>query len=1197
MDLTMNDPKTGRAWDLADKDVQSRVKKLIRSTQPYCIIGSPPCTPFSRLQEISRRKRDPKVVAEELRKGKEHIRFCVQVYRMQLAAKRHFVHEHPATATSWQMDEMKELMMEPMVDAEVIHMCAYGMKSADELGEGLVKKPTKIMSSAPEVLKRVRARCTNEEGMEQHRHVALVQGRAKAAQVYPRELCVRICEGIAAQRKLDGLGMEARPLMSLSEMRSATRMIDSVGCPSEALHEQDGEFLEAWDDVSGQALDPQLMMKARRDEIAYFKEMGVYEKVDIAEAWRETGKAPIAVRWVDINKGDSVNPNYRSRLVAKEFNTGVKPELYAATPPSECLRLMLSLLAGGRSRGMKLMYADVSRAYFYAKAVRPVYVKLPDEDLEEGDEHRCGRLKMSMYGTRDAALNWSLEYAATLQAAGYVQGKANPCLFHNGSLGVSVMVHGDDFVAVGPQQHLEETKKTLESKYKLKTQVLGREAGEEKEIRILNKVVRMEEDGIELEADPRHAELVIRELGLEGAKVSTVPGAKDTTSRSGGMKKAKIDELRRTVDRRGGTADDLDIDDIQEAKESAGNVKWSERDHGDIGIDGDHDDPELGQEDARTYRGVAARLNYISPDRPDIAYAVKEAARDMSMPRESSLRKLRKIGRYLIGVPRLIARFRWQDMQDRITAFTDSDWAGCDKTAKSTSGGAICIGEHILKTYSKQQKVVALSSAEAELYAMVAASAETLAIQAYCRDLGMDLQCELYCDSSAALGISQRAGIGKVRHLRTQGLWVQEVRSSGRISYKKVLGTKNPADLMTKHMAAELTKQHLGTLNLTTAGGRAETAPTLNNVESFVQGWYFDHESQSAGGDGGDPRHDDDRRLRRRRHVRFDGRVRFRAIPSEGRGRPVPQREQLNRKSRTFEIDMIEAAAGGACQCGKLKSENVKWSDFEDDIVCVRCASRWESGATTSTANGRASTCRESSGTDDGEHVTIDNPLGDPGRMIDRPLNNLEQMESAKNRRVNFIGKHAAGKTSSDCSLRRVNGGDEEVGTFQDRRSHDVESLLAKSHGISQEVEERARPDSTNLPGAAFRTCSTCVGFGNSPGWNRFVLGNRGTLKLDRRSLHRHPRGGGVKPNEHVHKMKFSSRCDNDFSVVNNTCIDNYGCIPGGADFAMQRRRRRSVGMYHPFCIFERACMCGHVCMCTSHRNHFPSGLKSDTTF
>ena len=120
-----------------------------------------------------------------------------------------------------------------------------------------------------------------------------------------------------------------------------------------------------------------------------------------------------------------------------------------------------------------------------------------------------------------------------------------------------------------------------------------------------------------------------------------------------------------------------------------------------------------------------------------------------------------------------------------LTTFTNSDWAGCKKTAKSTSGGIVCLGEHTIKTYSKQQKVVALSSAEAELYAMVAAWAEPMAIQAYAADLGLELKSELYTDSSAALGIAKRAGIGKVRHLRTQGLWIQETRCSGRIAYKK----------------------------------------------------------------------------------------------------------------------------------------------------------------------------------------------------------------------------------------------------------------------------------------------------------------------------------------------------------------------------------------------------------------------------
>lgn len=114
------------------------------------------------------------------------------------------------------------------------------------------------------------------------------------------------------------------------------------------------------------------------------------------------------------------------------------------------------------------MYADVSWAYCYVKAVKPVYVKLPDEDMAEGDGCRCGRLMMSMYGTRDAALNWALEYCDTPQAAGYVQGKANPCLFYHAEFNVSVMVHGDDFVALGSDQHLDNIKATLSDKYKIK---------------------------------------------------------------------------------------------------------------------------------------------------------------------------------------------------------------------------------------------------------------------------------------------------------------------------------------------------------------------------------------------------------------------------------------------------------------------------------------------------------------------------------------------------------------------------------------------------------------------------------------------------------------------------------------------------------------------------------------------------------
>ena len=67
--------------------------------------------------------------------------------------------------------------------------------------------------------------------------------------------------------------------------------------PSSELHEEvvEHEGIEAYDDLSGARLCPELMRQARQEEIAYFKAMKVYEKVSLEEAWRVTGKAPIAV--------------------------------------------------------------------------------------------------------------------------------------------------------------------------------------------------------------------------------------------------------------------------------------------------------------------------------------------------------------------------------------------------------------------------------------------------------------------------------------------------------------------------------------------------------------------------------------------------------------------------------------------------------------------------------------------------------------------------------------------------------------------------------------------------------------------------------------------------------------------------------------------------------------------------------------
>ena len=236
----------------------------------------------------------------------------------------------------------------------------------------------------------------------------------------------------------------------------------------------------------------------------------------------------------------------------------------------------------------------------------------------------------------------------------------------------------------------------------------------------------------------------------------------------------------------------------------------------------------------------------------------------------------------------MILKYEWQASQGMITTYTDSDWAGCVVSAKSTSGGIVMAGKHTIKSYSRQQKTVALSSAEAELHAMVAASAETLGVAKLCRDLGMEVQGEVYADSSAALGIAQRSGQGKLRHLRVQALWVQEVRCTRRLKYKKVLGSRNPADLLTKHVPRELLNAHLRTLGVEMVDGRAESAPTLDSVEAYTEEWIeeIDRSGESQGKEEGECRVVSDKGSERK-EVRFHRRVQVRAIDAVGRGRKI----------------------------------------------------------------------------------------------------------------------------------------------------------------------------------------------------------------------------------------------------------------------------------------------------------------------
>ena len=105
----------------------------------------------------------------------------------------------------------------------------------------------------------------------------------------------------------------------------------------------------------------------------------------------------------------------------------------------------------------------------------------------------------------------------------------------------------------------------------------------------------------------------------------------------------------------------------------------------------------LDDRDARKYRELAARANYLAQDRMDIQFATKEICRGMCNPTKGDLKKLRRLGRYLKSVPRVVVKYCWQVDVEDMSGFSDSDFAGCRHTAKSTSGGIVLRGKHYIK--------------------------------------------------------------------------------------------------------------------------------------------------------------------------------------------------------------------------------------------------------------------------------------------------------------------------------------------------------------------------------------------------------------------------------------------------------------------------------------------------------------------
>ena len=525
-----------------------------------------------------------------------------------------------------------------------------------------------------------------------------------------------------------------------------------------------GQFV---DDVFGGVLDPDRVQAARQEEIQYYQK-NVYKKVPVTLCWEVTGAKPISTRWVDCNKGDANNPEYRSRWVARDIRKVWELVWSASTPPLEVLKWLLAKCVeqkrSQRGKRLKLVFIDIKKAHLTAPASRRLFVELPDGDREEG---MCAELLTSMYGMRDAAFNWENDYASTYKDGGYEQGVACSCIFHNKSEDSYSMVHGDDMIVLADDDEISRFINLMKAKYQLTVRaILGDSPKDQQSVKILNRYIKLSLDRngdyvLEYEADPRHAEMIIKDLKLENAKSVATPGVKKTLK--------------------------------------------------------DLESPILPRSQHTAFRSLTMRACYLGQDRTDIQFAAKELARDNQTPTEASFAALKRLGRYLIGKPRVVQVFSCTGTDPGVVSVrVDTDDAGCLKTRKSSTGMVLRCGSHVVRTTSTTQATLKLSSGESEYNGIVKGASHALGMRSVLEDLGQNsnYSLDIGTDSTAARGMCNRKGIGKVRHLGRRLLWVQQRHANGDLGISKVKGTENEPDILTKHVSQAECEAAMQRMNL-----------------------------------------------------------------------------------------------------------------------------------------------------------------------------------------------------------------------------------------------------------------------------------------------------------------------------------------------------------------------------------------------
>ncbi|KAL3634979.1 hypothetical protein CASFOL_022033 [Castilleja foliolosa] len=406
--------------------------------------------------------------------------------------------------------------------------------------------------------------------------------------------------------------------------------------------------------------------------------------------------------------------------------------------------LVLSMVA---EMDLELDQMDVTTAFLHGELEETIYMKQPP-GFEKGAEDKVCLLRKSLYGLRQAPRQWNKRFDQFMVSIGFKKSKYDNCVYLNGKSSwnskIILLLYVDDILIVAKRRDLvDELKDKLKSEFEMKdmgqaSKILGIEITRHRKAREV------------ILSQHRYLSKVLEKYGMLEAKAVTSP--------LGAQFKLKSDQSPKSKE-------------------------------------------ECEEMQVLPYANVIGSIMYAMVcTRPDLAFALSILSRFMGNPGKTHWQAAKWFLRYVKGSLHTRLVYRQSDEDVMIRGYVDSDYAGCSDTRKSTTGYVFTCFGGAISWKSRLQKVVALSSTEAEFIAATEAVKESIWLKGFVHELlDEEKVITVYCDNQSAIHLTKNPMFHeRSKHIDVRLHFIRDIVARNEVCMEKIGTEDNPADVMTK---------------------------------------------------------------------------------------------------------------------------------------------------------------------------------------------------------------------------------------------------------------------------------------------------------------------------------------------------------------------------------------------------------------